>query len=314
MAGKCPNCLMNVDGAPNIRTCATEVRDGMQVRHQNASPSLETDWLSGVQRFDWLMPVGWYYKTMTRPAMWHAAEPYVRKIAGLGDAPGPDDIGAEYEHTYRQAEVAVIGGGPAGMAAAAEAGEQGKEVILIDDQPALGGHLRYNKKTRADVDQYTARVKKLAGVEVIYPAYCFGLYEGNLLGVLQKNPHPGARERLIHLRARHVVVATGAYEVPLLFENNDLVGVMLSTAAQRLIHLYGILPGKRVCRYRARSRGAGHRAGPPGCGRHGGGGRGARVRAGSVRAVARSRASGHASVISPAISSWSAGTAFPIRD
>jgi sarcosine oxidase subunit alpha len=245
MAGKCPNCLMNVDGAPNIRTCATEVRDGMQVRHQNARPSLETDWLSGVQRFDWLMPVGWYYKTMTRPAMWHAAEPYVRKIAGLGDAPAPDDVGAEYEHTYRQAEVAVIGGGPAGMAAAAEAGEQGKEVILIDDQPALGGHLRYNKKTRADVEQYTARLKKLAGVEVIYPAYCFGLYEGNLLGVLQKNPHPGARERLIHLRARHVVVATGAYEVPLLFENNDLVGVMLSTAAQRLIHLYGILPGKR---------------------------------------------------------------------
>ena len=65
LSGKCPNCLMNVDGTPNVRTCMTPVRAGMRVTHQNAYPSLEHDWLSMVQRFDWLMPVGWYYKTMT---------------------------------------------------------------------------------------------------------------------------------------------------------------------------------------------------------------------------------------------------------
>jgi sarcosine oxidase, subunit alpha len=86
----------------------------------------------------------------------------------------------------------------------------------------------------------------MQGVEIISQAYCFGLYEGNLLGVLQANPHPGAIERLIHLRAKRVVVATGAYEVPLTFVNNDLPGIMLSTAVQRLIRLYGIKPGDRA--------------------------------------------------------------------
>ncbi|MGD0509705.1 MAG: 2Fe-2S iron-sulfur cluster-binding protein, partial [Terriglobales bacterium] len=87
LAGKCPNCLMNVDGAPNVRTCMTPVRAGMRVTHQNAYPSLEKDCLAVVQHFDWLMPVGWYYKTMTDPRVWHAAEPFVRKIAGLGTPP-----------------------------------------------------------------------------------------------------------------------------------------------------------------------------------------------------------------------------------
>ena len=74
--------------------------------------------------------------------------------------------------------------------------------------------------------------------------YCFGLYEGNLLGIVQPRRDPKDAERLIHLRAGRVVVATGAYESPLLFPNNDLVGVMLSTAVQRLIRLHGIAPGK----------------------------------------------------------------------
>ena len=56
---------------------------------------------------------------------------------------------------------------------------------------------------------------------------------------------PYAAERLIHLRARRVVVATGAYETPLLFPNNDLPGVMLGSAAQRLMHLYGVKPCNR---------------------------------------------------------------------
>ena len=67
VSGKCPNCLMNVDGIPNVRTCITPAREGMKVKAQNAYPSLETDFLSITQRFDWLMPVGWYYKTLTHP-------------------------------------------------------------------------------------------------------------------------------------------------------------------------------------------------------------------------------------------------------
>jgi sarcosine oxidase subunit alpha len=244
--GKCPNCLMNVDGAPNIRTCVTPARDGMRVAHQNAWPSLELDYLSFAQHFDWLMPVGWYYKMFTDPQSWHAVEPYIRKAAGLGRAPEPGYPDREYEHSHRQAEVAVIGGGTAGVAAAIEAGQRGEQVILVDDQAALGGQLRYRKNGADSPDALIARLSEIPSVEVIQPAYCFGLYEGALLGVLQANPHAGAVERLIHLRARRVVVATGVYEAPLTFVNNDLPGVMLSSATERLIHLHGISPGKRA--------------------------------------------------------------------
>src|SRR5438876_8027631 len=144
------------------------------------------------------------------------------------------------------AETAIIGGGPAGLRAALELAQGGTRVVLVDDQPELGGHLRYRKQAGALPDGLIAHLRSISGVQLLSGAYCFGLYEGNLLGVLQANPHPGAVERLIHLRAKRVVVATGAYEVPFTFQNNDLPAVMLSTAAQRLIHLHGVKPGNRA--------------------------------------------------------------------
>ncbi len=246
MAGKCPNCLVNVDGTPNVRSCIAPARAGMKVCHQNAFPSLENDWLSGVQRFDRLMPVGWYYKAMTHEWSWHAAEPYIRKVAGLGVAPAQGTGSTDYEHEWRNAEVAIVGGGPAGLQAALELAQSGAQMILIDDQPDLGGHRRYRKTAGGIPSQLIAQLRSLPGVEIISRAYCFGLYEGNLLGVVQANPHAGAIERLIHLRAKRVVVATGAYEVPFPFENNDLPGIMLSIAIQRLIRLHDIKPGNRA--------------------------------------------------------------------
>ena len=246
LAGKCPNCLMNVDGQPNVRACLTPVRQGMRVWHQNAYPSLEHDVLSVVQHLDWLMPVGWYYKTLTRPKTWHAGEPLIRKVAGLGEPPVARLPFPEYEHAHMHVEVAVIGGGPSGLRAALESGRGGARVLLIDDQLALGGHLRYHKSTDVNVPDLAGNLQALTNVKVMQGCSCFGLYEGNLLGVLQPSPHSGAAERLVHVRAQRIVVATGAYETPLLFPNNDLVGVMLSSAVQRLIRLHGILPGRRA--------------------------------------------------------------------
>jgi sarcosine oxidase, subunit alpha len=223
-AGHCPNCLMNVDGIPNVRTCITPARAGMAVKHQNARPSLDFDYLAIAQHFDWMMPVGWYYKHFTNPRMWHLAEAQIRKVAGLGDAPPPDGPEARYEHAHMQAGVAVIGGGEAGLKAAREAAEQGERVVVVDDQPH--GVVPADSKFM-----------------LLSRSYCFGIYEGNLLGVLQSEPHSGARERLVHIRAKRVVVATGAYEAPLTFKNNDLPGIMLSTAVRRLIHRHGIQPG-----------------------------------------------------------------------
>ena len=73
------------------------------------------DYFSVAQHFDWMMPVGWYYKTFTNPRMWHLAEPHIRKVAGLGDAPPPDTPEAPTNMSHMKADVAVIGGGSAGM-------------------------------------------------------------------------------------------------------------------------------------------------------------------------------------------------------
>lgn len=241
-AGRCPNCLVNVDGVPNVRACMTSARDGLVVKHQNAWPSLETDMLSASQQFDFLMPVGWYYKTFRSLKLWHMVEPRMRAVAGLGAPPGVDDIEGEYEHAWWHTDVAVVGGGRSGLAAALEHASRGASVVLIDDQPELGGRARY-QSSAADVAAHRGRVSAEAGIRVLSGSQCFGLFEGNLLGVLQPNPHGAVKERLVHIRAGHVVVATGAYETPLVFENNELPGVMLSTAAQRLIRLHGIKPG-----------------------------------------------------------------------
>ncbi len=242
-AGKCPNCLVNVDGVPNVRACTEPVRDGMKVSHQNASPSLEHDRLSIAKWFGWLMPVGFYYKTFTRPFVWKRVEPLIRKVAGLGvlpEADGGPEARDLYEHLHLKAQVAVVGGGPAGMSAAIEAAEAGADVVLVDDQPRPGGHLAW--RPRGDtLGGLRARLAAAGRVRVLTDATCFGLYEGNLLGIVRRR---AAGEQLVHLRAKSVVVATGETEVPILFENNDLPGVMLSSAVRRLIRLHGVKPGE----------------------------------------------------------------------
>ncbi len=244
VSGNCPNCMMNVDGVPNVRTCVTPVREGMSVKSQNAFPSLETDFLSATQCFDRLMPVGWYYKTFTHPAMWHAAEPIIRKAAGLGEILPTRP--AEYEHEWIHTDAAIIGGGWAGIHAALTMAEHGDAIVLVDDQTALGGQLRYGKSTDAVPADAIAKLQGAANVRILQDSSCFGMYEGNLLGILQRNPHSDANERLVHLRAKRVVVATGTFETPILFPNNDLPGVMLSTGVRRLLHLHGIVPGRRA--------------------------------------------------------------------
>ena len=256
--GACPNCMMNVDGRPNVRTCTTPVADGMRVRPQNAWPSPEFDVLSIFDKADRFMPVGFYYKTMIRPKLsWKLAEPIIRRIAGLGEVPGPpapgearahDDGLASFEKVHVHADVAVVGGGPAGVAGAVEAARLGLRVALIDNQPRLGGHLlaqvaachdpgEFAGKRGLDIAEALARWSaEQSNVEVLSDATAFGVYEGGLLGVVR------GRE-LIRLRHRRLLIAAGAIEKPVVFLNNDLPGVMLGSGIQRLMHRDGVKPG-----------------------------------------------------------------------
>ena len=248
VSGRCPNCLVTVDGVPNVRACTEPVSPGARVTHQNAWPSLGLDVLSLLDRLDRLMPVGFYYKTFHRPKLlWNLAQPFIRKVAGLGriDVHAPGEPG--FLHQNLHTDVAVVGGGAAGMSAAISAAKDGARVTLIDDAPVLGGHLRFSAPVHRpdDVTGYEAgvdlarQVSSLDSITVLSSSTAFGLYEDNLLGIL-------APSKLVKIRAQSVVVATGVIEQPLLFDANDRPGVMLAEGARRLARLYGVKPGDRA--------------------------------------------------------------------
>ena len=250
VSGRCANCLMTVDGVPNVRSCTVSVKEGMRVQHQNAVPSLDRDFLSILDRLSFLLPVGFYYKTLIHPRFaWRLVSPIIRRIAGLGRIDIHREYNSRYEHHNAHTDVAVVGGGPAGISAAIEVARSGLRVTLIDDQPSLGGHLRAEVRDYPQSRKYpgmsgfevaqklTLEVADTPGLEVVAGASVFGLYEGNLLGILQGT-------RMIKLRAKRVVVATGCQEVPQVFQGNDLPGVILGTGVKRLMHLYGVKPGE----------------------------------------------------------------------
>ena len=240
-SGNCPNCLVTVGDEPNVRACTRPVEPDLRVHSQNAWPSLGFDLLSLLDKLHWLMPVGFYYKALHRPkALWLLSRRFIRRVGGLGSI----DISATHETEYSSrnlhADVAVVGGGPAGMSAALSSAETGASVTLIDDQPALGGRLRYSQQPGTETaGQLTEQVAQSPNIQTFSNATAFGLYQDNLLAILTD-------EGLVRIRAKHVTLATGAQESPLLFENNDLPGIMLASAVRRLVALYGVRPGRQA--------------------------------------------------------------------
>ncbi len=255
MSGRCPNCICTVDGTPNVRICTQAAKPGMVVKSQNAWPSVKFDLLRIFDKLHRFMPVGFYYKSMYKPRwMWPVWEKFIRRIAGLGTINRKHGAEGVYDKQNLFTDVAVIGGGLAGLNAALAAAKAGVAVTLIDEQPALGGHLRQDRvladtisrnalASGSDVGEPDASACRLISVSdlirkisehpaitVISSAGVFGCYEGNYLGIQQG-------QRMIRLRAAQVIVATGCWERPLVFENNDLPGVMLASGVQRLLHL-----------------------------------------------------------------------------
>src|SRR5262249_38755216 len=99
---------------------------------------------------------------------------------------------------------------------------------------------------RATVDALIAR----PDVTVLARTTAFGAYDQNLIGLIEHVADPAAtdraRQRLWLVRARQVVLATGALERPLAFPHNDRPGVMLASAAQTYVNRFGALPGRRA--------------------------------------------------------------------
>ena len=253
--GESSNTCMQVNGIPNVCTENTLLKKGLRVKAQNVVGSPETDLKGFMDKLDWAMPAGFYYRTLHKPArIWPIALKQVRKAAGLGKISANFQMPGTYDEIYPQADVCIIGGGPAGMSAALAAAEHGLRVILLESRPWLGGFYDYRKAQNdagiplsQSARQMADKLEQTSNVRIFTQTAVVGVYNNNLVTAFQKGLDSDYfAERYLEIRATSVVVATGCIERPLLFENNERPGVMQIGCAHRLARSYGLLPGKQA--------------------------------------------------------------------
>jgi sarcosine oxidase subunit alpha len=258
-----PNALVELRGGdrqePNTLATTIELFDGLEAASQNRWPNLRFDVNQINAALSRFLPAGFYYKTFMWPAkLWMTYEHFIRKSAGMGTAsrePDPD----RYTNRSAHCEVLVVGGGPAGLAAALSAAETGERVLLVEQAPQLGGWLRREKRTIDGapamdwVGAAGTRLNAMANVRVLTRTSAFGYYDHNMITAVERvqdhvpAPDPFLpRQRLWTIRAKQVVLATGAVEQPIAFPGNDRPGVMMAGAARAYINEYGVLPGRQA--------------------------------------------------------------------
>jgi sarcosine oxidase subunit alpha len=261
-----PNALVTVmrgggRSTPNLRATQVEIYDGLKVESQNRFPSLAYDIGEVNDLTGPLLGAGFYYKTFMQPkgAWAKIYEPLIRRAAGLGEAPSQPDPD-HYAHRFAHCDVLVAGGGPAGLAAALAAAKTGARVILADEQNEFGGMLLAEASASIDgmpatqwVSDIFAMLAAMPHVTLLPRTTVFGYFQQNFLGLVERitdhkvAPSPAlARERLWQVRAKEVVLTTGAIERPLVFVGNDRPGVMLASAARTFCNRYGVLVGRRI--------------------------------------------------------------------
>jgi sarcosine oxidase subunit alpha len=252
-----PNALVQLGAGgrsePNSKATEVELTSGLVARSVNAWPSARLDLGAAGQLAGGLLVAGFYYKTFKWPKfLWDAVyEPVIRRMAGWGEAPREPDPDT-YEKRYAHCDVLVAGSGPSGLAAALAAGRTGARVILADEQVEPGGWLlagqdRIAGGTGLDwAAGVLAELRGMAEVRVLPRCTVFGYYDHNYLMMLERVPGLGPRLRLWHVRAKRVVLATGAHERPLVFPGNDRPGVMLAGAVRSYLNRYGVAPGTRA--------------------------------------------------------------------
>ena len=173
------------------------------------------------------------------------------RLADIADA-------ARYDAMHSHADVLVVGAGPAGLTAALTAARAGARVVLVDEQSEAGGSLLGGIDRIGGVDA-TEWVRAATDELATYPEVrhlqrttAFGHYDdGFVLALERRTDHLGngapariSRQRVWRIRARHVLIATGAHERPIVFADNDVPGIMLAQSARTFLHRYGVLVGR----------------------------------------------------------------------
>ncbi|TIP26305.1 MAG: sarcosine oxidase subunit alpha family protein [Mesorhizobium sp.] len=256
-----PNALVTLGTGgrrePNLPATTVELADGLVAESQNRWPSLKFDVQSINGWFSPFLAAGFYYKTFMGPTRrsWMFYEHFIRKAAGLGRAgEEADPDRCEVRHLF--ADVAVVGAGPAGLAAALAAADAGAKVVLVEQDFVAGGYL-LSQPSDGQAGTWLAgmlaRLADMPNVSLMTRTSAFGTYDGNVLGLLERHSSRSAEPRqseacqtLGLLRAKSIVYCTGSIERPLTFANNDRPGIMLASAARSYLNRYGVLAGKKV--------------------------------------------------------------------
>ncbi len=261
-----PNAVLQIGSTeaaqiPNVRATQQALYSGLVANSTNGWPSVNTDLMGILGKVGGgMMPPGFYYKTFMYPQnLWMTYEKYIRKAAGLGRSPTEVDPDI-YDQLNQHCDVLIVGAGPAGLAAALAAGRSGARVILADEQEEFGGSLLDTRETldgkpAADwVAQVIAELQAMPEVTLLPRATVNGYHDHNFLTIHQRlTDHLGetapmgqARQRMHRVRAKRVVLASGAHERPLVYANNDVPGNMLAGAVSTYVRRYGVAPGQEL--------------------------------------------------------------------
>lgn len=259
-----PNALVELrSGArqePNTRATTAELFEGLSANSQNRWPSLKFDAMAINDRFSNFLTAGFYYKTFMWPAaFWEKVyEPIIRKAAGLGSLSMQADPD-EYDKGFRHCDLLIIGAGPSGIMAALTAGRSGAQVILADEDFAFGGRL--NSETFAINDEAAdiwvqasiVELSALSNVRLMTRTTVIGAFDHGIYGAVERvsdhliQPKSGKpRQILWRIYAAKTILAAGATERPIAFENNDRPGIMLASAIRSYANRWAATPAQRI--------------------------------------------------------------------
>ena len=241
MANHDANALVEDASHVNLRADVTPLAEGMNLTACNTfgAGGLDHDRARIIDRFSALLPVGFYYKAFHRPKalapMW---ERFFRRMTGLGRAKF-DAPRLVTPKRYDFCDVLVIGAGPAGLAAGIAAAKAGCSVVVVDENARPGGSLGYARggsdEGLGTLGRLLQEARSQSRLEIRTGTCAAGYYADHWVPLIDA-------QRMTKLRARAVVMASGVFEQPAVFRNNDLPGVMLASAAQRLIYRYAVKP------------------------------------------------------------------------